>query len=433
LLTAPLRSGTASADVWSVHATLAGQVAATDNVFSVPANSESDLFVQLRPGVLAVSSSRRLIQELSAEAEILEYARHSSDPSLSGRGGWRAVFALSPTTEGLASVVGGTGTVSALSSRATADQGQLQILPAGNVDVSNVDASARLGHELGEHLRVFEGATARWNRVSSVGTRLDGTELGVVGGLGRGWLADALALEIGLGFSRYDRVGQPLLLGTAQELSARVTAQWRHDLDLHWTTDVDGGLAALMPTGAGGKSKLLPLLGGSLAYGDDWGRATLAARRAVGANLLVGQSTVNDTVSANLHLPLPVLEDQTVQRRPLTVGATIGAGRTQFIDLATGSLAGTFALYRAEVGLTYAPAVNLGLGLRYEYARQGGDTVGALVVPGFSRSTVYLSFTARWPSERVAELPNRNAVRADGADTPALGGTPAGASPTDRR
>jgi hypothetical protein len=343
------------------------------------------------------------------------------------------VFALSPTTEGLASAAAGTGTVSALSSRATADQGQLQVLPAGQVDVTNLDASGRLGHELGEHLRVFEGANARWNRVSGGGTRLDATELGVLGGVGQGWRADALAVEGGLGLTRYDRAGQPLLPGTVQQLSARLTAQWRHDLDLHWTTDIDGGVAVLVPTRAGDKTKALPLLGGSLAYGDNWGRATVAARRAVGANLLVGQSTVNDTVSANLYLPIPVLDEHHAHLPPLAVGATVGAGRTQFVDLGTGALAGSFALYRGEVGVTYAPEPNLALGLRYEYARQGGDTVGALIVPGFSRSTVYLSFTARWPADRVAELPNRNAVRADGADMPALGGTPAGAAPTDRR
>jgi hypothetical protein len=436
-----LASPAAYGDAWSLHGTATGQVAATDNVFGTPdggaggVSRESDVYVQVRPGVLAVSRSRRLIQELTAEVEALEYVRHSTDPSLSARGSWKAVFALSPTSEGTAAVAGGTGTVSALSTRSSADQGQLMVLPAGKIDVKNADAAGRLSQELDAHTRAFEGVDARWNRVEGGGTGLDAVEVGGLAGIARAWVADTLAGEGGVGLLRFDRRGLPVAQrATLQQLSLRATAQWRHDLDLHWSVDVDGGAVVLVPTQAGDKTEALPLIGTQLAYVDDRGRATLAVRRAVGANLLVGQSTVNDTATANVLLPLPLLEEHHARLPPLSVGGSIGAGRTQFIDLTTGTLVGSFALYRADVGVAYAPAPNLSLALRYEYVRQGGDTVGPLMVPGFTRSTVFLSFTGRWPDERAAELPNRESLRADRSDLKPLGGElPLGGDATPAR
>ena len=77
----------ALADRGSYHATVGGDIAFTDNVFSTQRDRiEGDLFFQVRPGLLFSYGIPRIIQDLSFEAEVTQYALHGEEASLAGRG-----------------------------------------------------------------------------------------------------------------------------------------------------------------------------------------------------------------------------------------------------------------------------------------------------------------------------------------------------------
>src|SRR5262249_22265679 len=116
-------STTASAEHTSVHVTASGSVAATDNAFAAADGSRGpDAYTQLRPGVLFAYDTPRMLNELEAQAEILEYAAHYDQLSLSLRSGWRGFFLPSPRSEVLVQAEGSNGKVNALSARTSPDQ-----------------------------------------------------------------------------------------------------------------------------------------------------------------------------------------------------------------------------------------------------------------------------------------------------------------------
>ena len=94
-----LVAGVAHADHTSLNVSAAGDVAVTDNLFSVSrdANPESDVYTTLRPGLIGTWETPRMIQNLAVEAEILEYATHNNtDPSVTLRGRWDSAVADRP-------------------------------------------------------------------------------------------------------------------------------------------------------------------------------------------------------------------------------------------------------------------------------------------------------------------------------------------------
>jgi hypothetical protein len=97
-----LVAGVAHADHTSLNVSAAGDVAVTDNLFSVSrdANPESDVYTTLRPGLIGTWETPRMIQNLAVEAEILEYATHNNtDPSVTLRGRWDSLWLIGPRSE----------------------------------------------------------------------------------------------------------------------------------------------------------------------------------------------------------------------------------------------------------------------------------------------------------------------------------------------
>src|SRR5262249_21611953 len=75
--------GYALADHVSLHALVAGDLALTDNEFAVPSNDdpEPDVYLDIRPGLILSSEGSRFIDQLIAQAELIEYARHADSPT----------------------------------------------------------------------------------------------------------------------------------------------------------------------------------------------------------------------------------------------------------------------------------------------------------------------------------------------------------------
>jgi hypothetical protein len=161
----PWFAATASAENKTVHVTVSGDVAATDNVFAATSDTnEGDLSFTIRPGVLLGYDAPRMSHDLALEAEVIEFLLHSEKPSVSVRGSERSAFVTSRHTNLITSIAGSTGVLTALSSRLSPDQTGPQLAPLGRVDVAQGDASASLSWSSGRDFSVSPTIFARASR-----------------------------------------------------------------------------------------------------------------------------------------------------------------------------------------------------------------------------------------------------------------------------
>ena len=434
--TAPAHAGNAT---W--HATANGDVAATDNVFAVDrnANPESDMFMQVRPGMLFAYDAPRTIQELSAEVEFLEYVLHSDRPTVTERVSWKGFFLPGPRSEVLVTADGSTGQLNALSSRSSSDQTSPVVLPPSQaIDVYQASGSEYGSWTTSKETRASQTAFARWTATDdqlAMPTKTAVFEVGGSLGFERTFRSDAFGIEGGGSYLKLDRdtmvAPGPL---HQQQVNPRATANWRHDFDKQWSAALDGGGIYVNPlVGAGRKPALFPIFGALVAYTELWGRATLSARRVVTPDLFVAINTVDDTLLAQVALPLPWLDDNPHARTPKLVGlASVGIERAQLVDPTTSITNGTIDLARLDAGASWTPRPGQTWGLRYEFVYQKGDLTGVIPTTTFFRNTVYLTFALRYPDRVAAAVPRRTqSVRADRKDLAPVGAEPVVPDPTE--
>lgn len=437
-----LVAGVARADT-SLHVSASGNVAVTDNVFSVSrdANPESDLYTTVRPGLIGTWETPRMIQNLALEAEILEYATHgNTDPSLTLRGRWDSLWLLGPRSElGLGGDVAD-GRVTALNARNSADQTAVIVTPSGNSDVRSADANQRLSWQSTRETRTSENAYARWGATTDnamAPTTTDSLDTGISVGFDRLFSHDDIGLELGGSYVRLELVA-PVGMGSTpsrlvQQLNPHATASWRHDYTKRWSSSLGGGVVYVNPFGTdkydptrpAGTASPAPVFNATLAYTADWGFATLTGARAVSPNLLIAQNTVDTGAYLRMSLPLPWLELSSRSEPRYTAVGSLGVADTQLIDPQSSALAGSFELVHVDLALQYRPRPSMTYALRYEFAYQHGDMVAALVEPSFFRNTVYFEFQFRYPGVLAVSVPRRTgSVRADGGDLAPIGSEP---------
>ena len=444
---APARAGDSS---WTGTAT--GDVAATDNTFGTDrAQAEGDLFTQVRPGVLYAYSSPRAIQDLAAQLEVLEYAIHSDNPSVTVMGSWQGFFLPGPRSDFSVSVDGGTGQLNAITARTSPDQTTVGVTPSGAkpIDIRDGNASESFSWMSTKESRLIEGGFAHytWTDDPNIMATTSSAEVGASLGFERDFRKDSLSLEAGASLLRLEYlapVGSMPPSRLDRQLNPRAMLTWRHDFDEHWSFDANAGAVYVNPiwhdphhvadtTEAAG---VFPVFGGILAYTQLWGRATVTAQRTVAPNLLIAQNTVDDSVLAQLAMPLPWLDDNVHLRNPKLVGlASLGAERTQLLDPVTSSLEGEFWAGRLDAGVSYTPRPGQTWGLRYELVLQHASTVANMIVPAapsFYRNTVYFTFALQYPDHVVPHVPRRSdSVRADRQDLSPVGSEPVVPDPTE--
>jgi hypothetical protein len=424
LLLGLLLGSAAYADNTTLHFTAAGSVAATDNVFGTSTNTESDLFFQIRPGVLLTHDGPRLIQIYSAEAEILEYVDHSDKPSLTYRAAWKGNFLISPLVDVVGTVAASTGTLNALTARGTADQPVVNIVPAGDSTVNQIDAGEVLTRQLGKTYRFRQGLAAHYadtNDDSDDTTSSFDSDLSL--GLERDSEANSLVLLFDVDFIRLRRVSPAPMVPPNppianpqgnrqdQQLNPRATLSWRHDYNRYWSSSATIGVATLNPVGhdpfnlmdTHRPASLYTIGQAALNYTELWGRASLLVARNVSPDLLLAESTLTTSATAALSLPLPWLDDHRRQSPKLVAAGSTGILRSELLPTENlpGFDQGTFDAYHVDLGVTYSPYPNQTYGVRYEYVYQTGDAAALLLLPAYSRSTLFFTFAFRYP-ERLA-------------------------------
>jgi hypothetical protein len=424
-------------------------VAATDNVFAAATNTESDMFFQVRPGILLSHDAPRLIQVYTAEAEVLEYVNHSDKPSVTYRAGWKGNFLVTPLVDVFAAANASTGTLNVLSARGTPDQPITSIVPVGNTTVNQADASEIFVRRFGKDWRVREGLAGRWaGTQDDTDAQTSAVDADLSLGAERDFDKNAFSLTLDVDFVRLRRftpdpvpppvppVVNPNGNRLDRQLNPRATLLWRHDYNRFFSSSVSVGAITLNPIGVDPfnpmdqhrPAGLYTLAAAQVAYTDLWGRAQLNVARTVAPDLFIAQTTLNTTATASLALPLPWFDDN--HRLPPKLVALGSATylQSEVINTAQvqGTLAqGTFNAARLALGVTYSPYPNQTYGLRYELAYQAGNVQAQMLIPSFSTNTVFFTFLFRYPERLAVDLPPQNeTTRADRTDITPMSDTP---------
>ena len=400
-----------------------------------------------------------MIHELTAEVEILEYVAHSESASATLRGGWKGFFLPGPRSEVTMSANAGAGQLNALTSGSAPNMTGVALTPGGRVDLEQADAGEYASWTSSKDTRTSQTAFARGTitddaasqMVAGMNTRTTSFEGG--GGLGfeQNFRANSFGIDAGVSYLYLKRIAPPggASMGPRldHQLNPRATLVWRHDIDKHWSTNVDGGVVYVHPIGFDPdhpmevhRSAPYPIAGGVLAYTEAWGRATLNIRRAVTPNQFIAQNTLTETATAQVAMPLPWLDENPHMRAPKLVGlGSVGVEHTELIDSNTSATAGSFNLARLDAGVSYSVSAGQTYGLRYELAYQHADVAATMAFPSsqtsYFRNTLYFTFSLRYPERVAVRVPRSGtgqSVRADRKDLAPIGAEPVIPDPAEQ-
>lgn len=433
----------------SWHATFGGDVAVTDNVYSAPTGSPSrdgDLFFQLRPGFIFSRNAPRMIHELAADAQIVHYAFNSRVPSVSGSVGWRAFFLPGPRSQVLTEVNAGTGILTALSSRLTANETMINVAPASQVTFKQASANQVLSYVATRELRLTQSLFARWSENDDNAEDLEppmgatitkSAEAGFSLGMSRAFRNDSLSVEAGGSVQRFERdAPATALMGPRlnRQYAPRARATWSHDINRRLSFAVDGGLVLHFPFGTDPdnpdedrEDAVFPVMGAQFAVSEVWGRGVMSLRRDVSPNQFLAQNTINTGASVAAAVPLPWLED-TRRRAPNLVGlGSFAIQRTQLIDIESGDAGGirnSIGSARIDAAVVYTPKPGFSYGVRYELVYQTGDPRAEMAIEGFWRNAIYFTFALRYPDQLAGIVPKRTTGSGSRTDNNDLGSEP---------
>ncbi len=449
-----LASAPAQADNFQFHGTASGSVATTDNEAGTAENQRGSVFSDVRPGMLFTYNSPRHIHELLAEVDFV-YNLRADRPNVTFRSGYKAFFITGPRSEISLDADVSQGQVNALQASQPIAQTPTQVIPSGRTDTEQVAGNENGSYQAGKGTRVFQRMFGRYTGTESndLMAKVETQSVETGAGIGFDYRRKSQGFQAELGgtfvhLRRDDPAGIQMGSRVDNQLNPRGVLVYQLDISQRWSLNLDGGVEYVHPvTKLFGKdlrdpfnpdeerkSALFPIFGGVVAYTDVWGRAQLAARRAVTPNLFIAQNTVSDSANLTFAMPLKFLDRDAQKRSPKVVGiGTAGVERMQLIDPFEGDLRGRFLVARLDFAVAWSPRDGQTYGLRYEVTYQNGDTIGEMVVPSYLRNTFYFTFALRYPTEVKVRVPRRanQSVRADKGDLSPIGAEPVIVDPAE--
>ena len=422
--------GVAHAGGYSLHVLANGQVAWTDNLFSVPDQDpsgvlperEGDVYYQFRPGALGTYETPRSVHMLSYDLEANLYTRHNEAWSLQHIASWRAFFLTSPRTELGTSAQFSTGALTTLSTRGAASDGTVTGLPSasGESQFTSIDVGQNLSYTATQALRLTQGARGRSFSTESIGTETTGIEIGGNVGIDRTWRYSAASMQLSSSFVTLERIVAMTPVESNDQVNASAIVSWRRDFGPRWSSLLDAGATGIIPLDEGDQLVVQPTVGAQLGYFPNWGNAGLNLRRSVAPNLYLAQNTISDSAIVHAWLPLPWLA-RDVHRPRLTLQTTAGAQRTRLIDTATGDVDSGFDVFSGDLAINYAMRDGVTVSLRAQHLRQVAAEDASMEVLGYNRNTVMISITGRFPDRLAAEVPTRESLRVDRSNVTPVG------------
>lgn len=431
--------GEGRAEDGSLHLLGAAQLGFTDNLTSSSTDPEWDTYVGLRPGVLATYGTARTIHELMYTLDANLYARHSGLSTLFHTAGWRGFFITGPRSEVTTTVTGSYGDANLFPDVAISG-GSITAQRSGLVQAASAEASANDSYMLTRDLRFGSGLSASYTRLDATGSGISTTEQ-VAGHvlLDKSFRYDALSIN---GTAQYLWLSQPIANAVGNfsdnQTNLRLSGMYRHDLDREWTTALEAGGVAVIPSNSNSKTALVAIGAAQLAYYPAWGTAGLSVRRDVAPNLLLAQNTVTDSAQVNAWLPLP-WHKMAGAAPDWTVQGSVGVARVRLLDSVMGEAVSAFDDVLGDVALNWSLRRNALVTFRYQLVWQKADPSVLLPVEGFTRNTLLVQFTGRWPDRLAVTVPTRETLRVDrsnvtpvGEEVPGNGGGVTGGASGDR-
>lgn len=417
----------ARADGYSIHVLGHLQTAWTDNLLSAPDDDdpatnapEADFYTQISPGALVTYETPRTIHEVTADLDANLYARNDEAYSLQGRGGWRGFFLTSPNSELSTSASVAGGQTATMSTTIPASMGTGTVQPGGSNTYWSVEGAQNLSWTATRDLRVSQGLRLRRFETEDddSGLASGGSELGLSGGLDRGWVYSAVAIQASSSYVTLTATGME---ETTDTINSNAVVSYRRDFGPRWNAVLDGGAAAVVPLQEG-ETVVQPTVGAMVSYAPNWGQAGLQLRRSLAPNFALGQNTITDSATINASLPTPWLTNDPNLPK-LIISGSGGFTRTQTIDSTAGTLEAGFDVVHADLALQYQPRAGLGFALRGQHLRQmaSDEVVSAMTTLDYDRTTVIVSMTYRFPDRVAATIPLRDSLRVDRSDNTPVG------------
>jgi hypothetical protein len=415
----------------SLHARGEVSVAYTDNLYGTPATPVVGRAGPLQIWFLAVAPGLELYRDEAKALYLVTYthpftlyfgrfdARTQSD-LLSAQG----IFSLSESDE-LTLVLDAAQTSSALAALQSApgsDGPQL----GGHDTLLSASGSELWRHDLSDSWRQTQslsvGALQPQSSALPQPARWDATA---------GWMLEYLTDRNAWGLelqSTWFLVGQSRQPGTVgvsqstqQEVLLRGGLQWRRDLSEEFSSVAAGG--AVLATQLGGKTMAEPVWGAIIAWNRQAAHAELGYQRTVLPSLMTGQIMRADTVQ--LAAQWPLLSDSGLY---LGTEHRLTANRVLSTDNDNGST--HFKLWSSSISAGWLAAEPYPtVQVSYEHFKQFDVPEASVLLPQFSRNTVMLTLSSRWPARDVQPVPTASPLRVDEQDrdprVPALGRAPA--------
>jgi hypothetical protein len=398
----------------TLHATGLVGISYTDNLLGAPSQPQlgsappvSTFYLTLTPGLELYNDNERSRYFLAYSHPFNIYLDHNnlstSGDVVLGRGIWL----LSPQDELLLGISASRMTTAA--SLGTPQPGAPAI-GDGRSRLLTLGADEHLTHAFSERWQGKQFANAARTETLSGPISLP-TFYSTTAGLGVDYALDRNAWGLQTS-TTYFWLGQvpegTVVLGQRRQLIVDSFARFRRDLNETWSCEARLGIVNVSDLGSG--IFTAPRWGATLLWNREALSASLGYDRTVTVSMITGYTYLSDTVQANFHMPL-------VPIAHLSAVAGMGLSHNQILTF--NQDLGTLRTYvwasQASVGYfpdTELPQVFLTYS-HFEQHNQGGYSV---IAPTFTRNTISLFVSGRFPSRAFSDIPSASPQRVDGAD-----------------
>jgi hypothetical protein len=348
-------------------------------------------------------STPQFLHRLSYEFTYNLFFVASRANTTSNRLEYRGFYDLSPRT----TLLIGSSVVESNPDTATT-LGGTAILPGSTAFLSGT-ADAALTYDLAQEWRTWQGVSLLGQAPLFEAVAARTAELGARVGLERTFSKDALGVEargsytVIAGALRFD--GSPA--GTQKQVVATGVASWRRDWGRQFNSTVEAGAMRVERLNTG-RGFFYPAGAAALNYANDLGDAELSYAHRTTTNALLGQSLLVDEVRLRAGVPI-----STSPALFFVTSSSYQRGRLIDDDA---SLAAHLAALLLDAGVGWQAIDPLLINLTYQYVQQWSDADRPPLPLSFTRNTVMLGATMKFPPDGQMPRPYRAPRRIDRSD-----------------
>ena len=398
----------------TVHATGLVGISYTDNLLGAPAQPQvgsapriSTFYLTLTPGLELYNDHERSRYFLAYSHPFNIYLGHNSLSTSGDVVLGRGIWSLSPQDELLLGM-----TASRMTTAASLDTPQPGA-PAtgdGRSRLLILGADEQLTHAFSERWQGRQFANAARTEILS-GPISQPTRYSTTAGLGIEYVLDrnAWGLQTSATYFWLGKVPEGTVVqGQQRQLVVDSFARYRRDLSATWSCETRLGVVNVSDFETPVFTK--PRWGASLLWNQEALSATLGYDRTVTVSMITGYTYLSDTVQVNFSVPL-------VPQAHLNAVASTGLSHNQILthNQELGSLRTYVWASYASVG--YFPETELPqVYLTYSHFEQHNQGGYSILAPTFTRNTISLIVSGRFPSRAFHDVPSASPKRVDGAD-----------------